>query len=88
MRVDIEVYLFGGKITANVFIQRLQTFSYFCHVFTFLTFFYLRVVIYDNSQCSADTHYRQTAGWIKMPIVMEVGFWLGHTVLDGDPAPP
>jgi len=30
----------------------------------------------------------QTAGWIKMPLVMEVGLGPGNTVLDGDPAPP
>jgi len=28
------------------------------------------------------------AGWIKMPLDMEVGFSSGHIVLDGDPAPP
>jgi len=28
------------------------------------------------------------AGWIKMPLGMEVGLGLGDTVLDGDPAPP
>jgi len=27
------------------------------------------------------------AGWIKMPLGMEVGLGPGHTVLDGDPAP-
>ena len=27
------------------------------------------------------------AGWIKMPLGMEVGFGPGHIVLDGDPAP-
>jgi len=31
---------------------------------------------------------RQMAGWIKMPIGMEVGLGLGDSVLDGDPAPP
>ena len=30
----------------------------------------------------------QTAGWIKMPLGKEVGLDPGHTVLDGDPAPP
>jgi len=30
----------------------------------------------------------QTAGWIKMPLDMEVDLGLGHIVLDGDPAPP
>ena len=28
------------------------------------------------------------AGWIKMPLRMEVGFGPGDFVLDGDPAPP
>jgi len=30
----------------------------------------------------------QTAGWIKMPLGMEVDLSPGHIVLDGDPAPP
>ena len=30
----------------------------------------------------------QTAGWIKMPLVMEVGLGPGDIVLDGDPAHP
>jgi len=30
----------------------------------------------------------QTAAWIKMPLVMEVGLSPGDNVLDGDPAPP
>ena len=30
----------------------------------------------------------QTAGWIKMPLGMEVGLNPGHIVLDGDPATP
>ena len=30
----------------------------------------------------------QTAGWIKMPLGMEVGLGPGHNVLDRDPAPP
>ena len=29
----------------------------------------------------------QTAGWIQMKLGKEVGLGLGHTVLDGDPAP-
>ena len=29
----------------------------------------------------------QTAGWIKMALVMEVGLGPGHDVIDGDPAP-
>jgi len=28
------------------------------------------------------------AGWIKMPLGTEVGLGPGHSVLDGDPAPP
>jgi len=28
------------------------------------------------------------AGWIKMPLGMEVGLYPGDFVLDGDPAPP
>ena len=28
------------------------------------------------------------AGWIKMPLGMEVGLGPGNFVLDGDPAPP
>ena len=30
----------------------------------------------------------QTAGWIKMPLGVEVGLGPGHIVLDGDPALP
>jgi len=33
-------------------------------------------------------YYRQTAGWIKMPLGTEVGLGPGHIVLDGDPAVP
>ena len=29
----------------------------------------------------------KTAGWIKMPLDMEVGLVPGHNVLDGNPAP-
>jgi len=29
----------------------------------------------------------QTAGWIRMPLRMEVGLGQGHIVLDGDPVP-
>jgi len=29
-----------------------------------------------------------TVRWIKMKLGMQVGFGPGHTVLDGDPAPP
>jgi len=39
---------------------------------------------------SAHVYCGQTAGWIKMPVGMEVEGDLGpgHIVLDGDPAPP
>ena len=37
-------------------------------------------------QFSAHVYCGQTAGWIKMALVMEVGRGPGHTVLDGDPA--
>jgi len=30
----------------------------------------------------------QMAGWIKMPLGMEIGLGSGHSVLDGNPAPP
>ena len=30
----------------------------------------------------------QTAGWMKSPLIMEVGLGPGHIVLDGDPALP
>jgi len=30
----------------------------------------------------------QMAGWVKMPLGMEVGLGPDHIVLDGDPAPP
>jgi len=33
-------------------------------------------------------HCGQTVGWIKMALGMEIGLVPGHTVLDGDPAPP
>jgi len=33
-------------------------------------------------------HCGKTVGWIKMKLGMEVGLGPGHTVLDGDPAPP
>jgi len=37
---------------------------------------------------SAHVYCGQTAGWIKMPIGMEVGLGSGDIVLDGDPAFP
>jgi len=36
---------------------------------------------------SAHDYCGQTAGWIRMPLDMEVCLGLGHNVLDGDPAP-
>jgi len=33
-------------------------------------------------------HCGQTVGWSKMKLGMQVGLGHGHTVLDGDPAPP
>jgi len=30
----------------------------------------------------------QMAGWIEMPLGMEVSLGPGHIVLDGDPGPP
>jgi len=38
-------------------------------------------------QFSAHVYCGQTAGWIKMPLNMEVGLGSGHIVLDVDPAP-
>jgi len=38
-------------------------------------------------QFSAHVYCRQTAGWIKMALGMEMGLGPGHFVLDGDPAP-
>jgi len=38
-------------------------------------------------QFSAHIFRDQMAGWIKMPLGMEVGLGPGHTVLDGDTAP-
>jgi len=34
------VYLFSGKLLLNVFIQRLQSFFYLCHVFYVFNVFY------------------------------------------------
>ena len=41
-----------------------------------------------NSQFSAHFYCGQTAGYIKMPLGMEVGLSPGDFGLDGDPAPP
>ena len=40
-----------------------------------------------SPQFSAHVRCGQTAGWIKMPLGMEVGLGPGDFVLDGDPAP-
>ena len=40
-----------------------------------------------SPQFSAHVCCAQTAGWIKMPLGMEVDLGPGHIVLDGDPAP-
>jgi len=39
-------------------------------------------------QFSAHVYCGQTAGWIKMPLGMEVGLGPGDFVFDGDPATP
>jgi len=39
-------------------------------------------------QFSANVCCGQMAGWIEMPLSIEVGLGLGHIVLDGDPAIP
>jgi len=39
-------------------------------------------------QYSARVYRGQTAGWIKVPLGVEVGLSPGDIVLDGDPAPP
>jgi len=38
------------------------------------------------TQFSAHVYYGQTAGWMKMPLGMELGLGPGHIVLDWDPA--
>jgi len=38
-------------------------------------------------QFSAHVHCAQTAGWIKMALVIEVALGPGYIVLDWDPAP-
>ena len=38
-------------------------------------------------QFSAHVCSGNTAGWIKIPLGMELGFGSGHIALDGDPAP-
>ena len=37
---------------------------------------------------SRPMYYGQTAGWVKMPLGVEVGLGPGDIVLDGDPASP
>jgi len=39
MKVGISVYLSGRKLLLTFFIQRLQTFFYFCHVFNVFNVF-------------------------------------------------
>jgi len=39
-------------------------------------------------QFLAHVYCGQTAGWINIALVMEVGLGPGHIELDGDPAPP
>ena len=41
-----------------------------------------------SPQLSANVYCGRTAGWIKMPLGMEVDLGLGHIVLDGDPVTP
>jgi len=41
-----------------------------------------------SPQFSANVRFRQTAGWTKMPLGMEVGLGPGDFVFDGVPAPP
>jgi len=41
-----------------------------------------------SPQFSAHVYCGETAGWMKMPLSMEVDLSSGHIVLDGDPAPP
>jgi len=43
----------------------------------------------QEAQPQFSTHvcYGQTAGWIKIPLGMEVDLGAGHIVLDGDPLP-
>jgi len=41
-----------------------------------------------TEQFSSHVYCRQTAGWITMPLGVEVGLAPGHIVLDGDPALP
>jgi len=41
-----------------------------------------------HPQFSAYVRCGQTAGWIKMPLGMQVGLGLSDIVLDGDLAPP
>ena len=41
-----------------------------------------------TSQFSAHFYCGQTAGWIKMPLGMEVGLGLRDSVFDVDPAAP
>ena len=40
------------------------------------------------TQFLAHVYCGQTTGWIKMPLITEVGLSPGNFVFDGDPAPP
>jgi len=42
----------------------------------------------QRPQFSAHVRCGQTAGWIKLPLGMDVGLGPGDFVLDGDPASP
>ena len=37
---------------------------------------------------SAHVHCDKIAGWMRIPLGTEIGLSSGHSVLDGDPAPP
>ena len=42
----------------------------------------------ETSNFVHNVYCGQTAGWIKIPLGMEVGLGSGDIMLDGDPAPP
>jgi len=48
---------------------------------------FLATLCYMGTQFSAHICCGQMAGWIKMPLSMEVGRGPGNSVLDGNPAP-
>ena len=43
---------------------------------------------HSSPHFSAHVYCGQTAGWIQVPLGMEVGLGPDHIVLDGNPAPP